>query len=172
MELAQSAATAQGFAYSSNSPHLVPASKSPEGEFSISATYGPDLRGKRALVVDDGANFGDTLVGMYFALESYHPAQVEFCVFVDRLTPVSRKKVSAILGQRNCSLTSLFYLPIPAYHKQDCPICNQRRDLLRFRRSATGMRYPEYVDHKQQALSLGFIDEHPDTEKAQVGRDP
>jgi orotate phosphoribosyltransferase len=171
VELAQSAAVAFSFAYSSKLPRLVPASKTPEGEYRISTTYEPDLRGKRVLVVDDGANFGDTLVGIYFALEPYHPAQMEFCVFVDRLTSVSRKKVSAILGQQKCSLTSLFYLPIPAYHTQDCPICNQGRGLLRFRHSAAGRRYPEYVDQRQRALKLEFIDEPPDIERAPVGRE-
>jgi orotate phosphoribosyltransferase len=77
-------------------------------------------KGASVLVVDDGANTGETLLGLHFALKGVGAALIRYVVCLDRLVGADEECVSALLGS---SYEPLFRVPIPAYRAWDCPVC-------------------------------------------------
>lgn len=137
-------------------PLLIPATKSSEGGHTVSRTFGRYLRGKSVLIVDDGVNFGDTLSGVYFAVAEFKPAAVECTVFVDRLSPFHRRRLIAVLEGHK--LISVYHLSIPAVHVIRCPICRERRELLRLLRSSVGQEIRQSARRKLAELEIQSID--------------
>jgi orotate phosphoribosyltransferase len=141
-------------------PVLIPASRALEGGYSISDSYSERLRNSVTLILDDGVNFGDTLAGLYFAVTDFQPRSIDCCVFVDRLSPFYRKRLSAVLG--SSILKSLYHLPIPAFHKVRCPICKRRRELRRLLTSAVGSDVKQFVKTKLKELEVCMLDKESD----------
>jgi orotate phosphoribosyltransferase len=137
-------------------PALVPLSKTEAGNYTIPEHYVRTIRQGRILVVDDGANYGDTLMNISFALEDVHAKDIHYVVFVDRLSPVSRRKLIRILGAN--SLTSLFHLDLPPYRPWECPICREQRELNTKLGASVGKRLSAHWEHRQAQLALKFVD--------------
>jgi orotate phosphoribosyltransferase len=77
-------------------------------------------RGATILVLDDGANTGETLLGMHVALRDAGAASLHYLVCIDRLVGSDAEVVNAVLGR---SVQALFHVPIPVYRAWDCPVC-------------------------------------------------
>jgi orotate phosphoribosyltransferase len=137
-------------------PIVVPVVKNEAG-YAIPPVYARDLPGQRILVVDDGANYGDTLIGIHFALEDVGVGDCVYAVFVDRLIGLARRKVERILG--TAQLISLFHLEFPPYRPWDCPSCSERRALDVRRRASVGPALRHFWDQRRHQLQLQFVDE-------------
>lgn len=157
VSLAQETALQYWLCSSTHKPQLLPASRTSEGQHLISKAQSNELRGRRVLILDDGANFGDTLCSLFLAAEEWSPKSIECCVFLDRLASVARRKVDAVLALQKTKLLSLFSLSFPAYHKIDCPIC-KRQQILRENLSSRNWGR-EYFDRETEQLRLHFLDD-------------
>ncbi|MBC8392795.1 MAG: sigma 54-interacting transcriptional regulator [Deltaproteobacteria bacterium] len=90
-------------------------------------TTGDDsvLTDKDILIVDDGANTGDTLNGLInlCARNSKKSDRVKICIFVDRL--VGEKRETLLQRIRGDNMQSIYTIPIPVFidDRQNCPLC-------------------------------------------------
>lgn len=139
-------------------PTLVPAIRMPQGEYVVSEAYRSSIRGKAVLVLDDGANFGDTLIGLLFGTTDYHPESVDCCVFLDRLTPFYRRKLDLILSSYKSSLTSVFYLPFPVYRPAQCPLCRRICEAKETERSALSAEMRKSARRERLGLTVTALD--------------
>ena len=142
-------------------PVLVPATRMIEGHYDVSSAYLAYLRQKEILIVDDGANFGETMTALFLAVNNQQPSRVECAVLIDRLAPYYRRRLAALLATGNTQLRSLFCLPFPVYYKRYCPLCRENRRLSRSRRSGLDAAVATYLDEEVRQLTLEFIESEP-----------
>lgn len=116
-------------------PHLVDAVKDiRRGEFRISKVLQPDLLGATGvLVLDDGANHGNTMQALADAVEEAGARNVEYCVFLNRLWGLPAKQLRHMTSD-NQRFHFLFRMVKPrVYRPRDCPLC-KKRQLLELQR--------------------------------------
>lgn len=136
-------------------PIIIPTSKNRFGnKYIIPFNYEKLIKGRTVLVIDDGANFGETLIGIHFLLCNLGPKTTNFCVLLDRLTGVYRQNVDLVLGPDR--LFSLFYLPYSAYHSDDCPTCRERKGLLIDKNTELGSLVN--IERQYERTQLNFIE--------------
>ena len=101
-------------------------------DFVIPDIHREKIDGKDVLIIDDGANFGTTMLGMHFAVAKYNPKTTKHAVFLNRLGKTYRKILSTVLHENEdkYELISLYCLHAsPVYRPWECPMCNKLRGL-------------------------------------------
>jgi orotate phosphoribosyltransferase len=143
----------------------IPAHRRPDAhEYIIAPDYAEDLRARapgKVLLVDDGANFGSTLLGMHYAVTrflEYHKIEgysLAACVLLDRLNGFYAELVREKFGSRFRALYSLKSPPV--YHHADCPIC-RRNDFLAVRMRTAAKEIREQYEEELKANAVVFLD--------------
>lgn len=102
-------------------PELIPVARDHERKlFRLPQPLRGQSEAPSVLLVDDGANTGQTLAGLYFAAEILRPRRLRAVVFLDRLVGTDRQIIRRLLGNK---YKPVFHLPIPVYREWDCPVC-------------------------------------------------
>jgi orotate phosphoribosyltransferase/anti-anti-sigma regulatory factor len=104
-----------------HSPEVITCSKDHErNEFIVPDFIQKSLKDSSLLIVDDGANTGNTILGLHYAIEAFKPKSAKYLVFLDRLIGTDRQNIKAIL---KANYYCLFHLSVPVYREWDCPVC-------------------------------------------------
>ena len=91
------------------------------GEYSIPPKYAGGITKPRILILDDGMNFGNTMLALFYAVKVLEPKDIQCCVFLNRICGVSERVVDKIIGNRLKYLYRLFFPHV--YRPRDCPLC-------------------------------------------------
>ena len=83
---------------------------------------------ERILIIDDGANTGDTLSGLVYLLEKNNVdiKNIKACVLIDRLSGDSLDKISKLFKKKD-NFHAIYKVKIPPYVKNvhECPLCRE-----------------------------------------------
>lgn len=103
--------------------------------FSPFVQHGIPLGGRTLVLIDDGTNTGETLMGLIDAATFGEPANVFAYVGITRMSPHKNHLFVSIDRMKNVTdavnVKFILELNIPVYTSNDCPICKLRNNLLR-----------------------------------------
>lgn len=147
-------------------PSVVPAYRAREdGSYKFARQDAQILAGyagKVTLIVDDGANFGGVLLGIYFAVKEVFDVakeqepRIECAVILNRLHGTYERTVTTIIGEH---LLSLYRLESPPpYHEWDCPLCMRMRELELKAKEAPSRSLREYYLREAQHYAVAPVD--------------
>lgn len=106
-----------------------------EWRFSPFALHGLPLNNATVIIVDDGSNTGETLLGLLHAATiGGTPARIRAYLGLERLPPQKARLFRSLRSVAECGdvrVWSAAQLAIPVYTPRDCPVCRLRRDLAR-----------------------------------------
>ena len=118
------------------------------------------LTNKRILIVDDGANTGETLNSLLNLCNrnSDNLEKVKICIFIDRLFGDHRKNIISKINESD--ILSIYRVPIPTYlwERNKCPLCLEIKQLKKyFNRMSTEAKW--YINKRLEKLELVKIEE-------------
>lgn len=101
--------------------------------FSPFVAHGPKLDGKTVILVDDGTNTGDTLMGLLHVATMGRPQRILICGGITRIPPHKAHLLGGIrrLHRVKDPVKMLFAvgLNVPVYTRATCPVCAFRDQL-------------------------------------------
>jgi len=112
---------------------------------------------KRMLIIDDGTNTGDTLVGILYLLEKNGAdrRKIEACVLIDRLTGDSFEKISRLFIKDN-RFHAVYKVNIPPYvtNVHECPLCREMEILDMDRKQSNSSLIHDYCTKRIAEIGI------------------
>ncbi|HEY6186813.1 MAG TPA: hypothetical protein VIW80_03980 [Pyrinomonadaceae bacterium] len=103
--------------------------------FSPFVQHGVPLENCTLVLIDDGTNTAETLMGLLDAATLGNPSNILAYVGVTRMPPHKNHLFLTLKGMKNVNgkvnVRFTLSLNVPVYSSRDCPICRLRRDLAR-----------------------------------------
>jgi hypothetical protein len=103
--------------------------------FSPFVRHGVPLENNTLVLIDDGTNTGETLMGLLDVAAAGHPANVLAYVGITRMMPHKNSFFHNVKGIENVKGSVLVRfalgLSIPVYEPKNCPVCKLHTELIR-----------------------------------------
>jgi len=121
-----------------------------EGRLKVEEKDNAFIKGS-VLILDDGANTGETLRSLMSICSGDTVERVDACIFMDRLPAEERFSIKRLLAGKNGKLISLYEVPIATYIQNpiDCPYCRELKTLEQLKESLTT---PEAIKYCMQRI--------------------
>jgi orotate phosphoribosyltransferase len=116
-------------------------------------TYGENYS---VMVLDDEATSGETLIALLDLARELKPKDVTVFVLVNQMPHVMtyhHQEIERFVWATN-KFFCLLHLNIPAFARENCPMCHERELLLRDYRSARSDWFRQYLEQCLQRLEL------------------
>jgi hypothetical protein len=125
--------------------------------FSPFAQHGVPLDGCTVILIDDGANTGDTLMGLLDAATFGRPTYILACVGITRMPPhkahLLRNLTKLTDVSKKVEIKFSVGLGIPVYSPRSCPVCKFRSDLSRIEEHSPLLwKYANQMKRETQAI--------------------
>lgn len=126
---------------------------SEEGKLKVHERNDTLIRGS-ILILDDGANTGDTLRSLIGIANRDDVERIDACIFDDRLSPEERASLKRVLAGKKGKLISLFEVPIATYigNPGECFFCRERKNLEELKESLTTPQAINYCTNRIEEL--------------------
>jgi hypothetical protein len=128
--------------------------------FSSFVEHGVPIRGSTVIIIDDGSNTGETLLGLLHAAASARPATILAHVALSRM-PLHKvdllRRISHLTGVSSRSVVKFaLRLSIPVFSARNCPICRFQQSVLHvLEQSALLRRYARMLREETVSAPTG-----------------